>query len=276
MTDAAQDRAQDSAPVSPTLLTPVLVKAREDQAGPKGRTHYILSRDGLFLHRSHPFFTSCTPVREWPPELAGCQASLVPRFPPLSRGQYELIVGFFSRVAEQHGTEAALLLVWDREQQRARLHVPWQTALLGGLGVRYELPEDLPPHQVVYGDAHCHVDAPAYASNVDVHDEEHAAGLHLVVGRIRSDPPDLHAEVVVDGVRFPIEPSAIVAGYARRRADVPDAWMERMRFERFADRPAAGISVVPATSSPVSISAAPQAPLTDGPGAPGHGAGWHG
>jgi hypothetical protein len=169
-------------------------------------------------------------------------------------------------VAEAHGTEAALLLVWDRQTRRVRLHVPPQTALLGALGVRYELPTGLPPHQIVYGDVHSHVDAPAYASNIDVHDEEYSAGLHLVVGRIRSDPPGLHAEVVVDGVRFPIEPSAVVRGYERRRDAVPAEWLARVRFERVGDRPAGGAIVLPARSA----LPAPVAPPA-GDGAPWHG-----
>jgi hypothetical protein len=271
MTGARHDAAPEAQPVAPALLTPVLVKQREDQVGPKGRTHYILSSDGLFLHRSHPFFTSCTPVREWPAELAGCTTSLQPRFPPLTRKQYERIVGFFSKVADQHGTEAAVLLVWDKQEQRVLLHVPRQTALLGGLGVRYELPVDLPPHQLVYGDVHCHVDAPAYASNVDVHDEEHSTGLHLVVGRIRSEPPELHVEVVVDGVRFLIDPAEVVAGYSHRREDVPDEWMACMRFEHARERPAVAVTYAPVSQPPALLPPPAPAPRT-----PNGGPRWHG
>lgn len=209
----------------------------EDWPGDEGM-FYLLGSNGLFVGRNHEFFTSCVPARRGPQELAFQERFLEPRFPELSRQVCERIVGFFDRVAEEQGSEAAVVLVWDRAEQRVRLVVPEQTATmtrwgssLSPVGVHYLPPTDLPPHQVPFGDAHSHVHFAAYSSNVDKEDEEHSAGLHLVVGHIQNEPPQIRAEAVVDGQRFELDAGRVFGAYRSRNRDVPREWIERVRVE---------------------------------------------
>ena len=54
----------------------------------------------------------------------------------------------------------------------------------------------MPPNLTLFGDIHSHVDEPAYASGTDKWDERYRAGLHIVVGRLGQEPPELHIEAV--------------------------------------------------------------------------------
>jgi len=222
--------------------TSVIVKRSDEMVWPDERMFYILARDGLYICRNHDFFQSCIPASSGPSELVAQTQFLVPQFPMIPCALFERVVGFFDVVAELQGSEAAALLVWDRSESRVRLVVPEQTATmskawdghLSPIGVHYVPPTDLPPDWIPFGDIHSHVDYPAYASPTDKHDETHTAGLHIVVGRLYDEPPDLHIEAVVDGARFALEPDDVIEnfdGYHARNADVPQQWIDRVEVE---------------------------------------------
>jgi proteasome lid subunit RPN8/RPN11 len=221
------------------LLTPIYVKTDPELPWPENDpVFYVLSSSGLFLCRNHVFFRSCVPARTCPSELAAHSQFLQLRCPRVQQEQMEAIVGFFSRIADIHGSEAAVVLLWDRDAKRVRFRVPLQRATVteGWTGnryasdVRYDIPQ-LPENLSIIGTIHSHVDGPAYASYVDWQDETHMAGLHIVVGHIRQEPPEVHCEYVVDGVRFRVDPAAVLEGYERRQTDVPHEWIDRVRVE---------------------------------------------
>ncbi len=221
------------------LGLPLYVKTDADLPWPEHPAFYVLSRSGLFLCRNHPFFRSSVPARTWPSELAPHGASLELDYPRISREQMERIVGFFARVDELQSSEAAVLLVWDASAEALTVLVPPQTAGViesrrghrYPVDVRYEQPLDLPDHLTVVGDVHSHCDGPAYSSATDRHDETHRPGLHVVVGRLYREPPELHCEIVVDGTRFEVDPSEVIEGYEARKEAVPAAWMDRVGVE---------------------------------------------
>jgi hypothetical protein len=224
-------------------VTPVLIKTTADPAWQKNeRIFYILGRNGLYLCRNHEFFRSCVPAPRGPSELEEQTTFLVPHFPTIPQALFEQAVGFFDRVRNLHNAEAAVLLVWDRTATRVRLVVPKQTATVSQvwngtrypIGLHYVPPTDLPAGWVPFGDIHSHVDYSAYASATDKADETHAAGLHVVVGRISHEPPDIHVEAVVDGTRFELDASLVIEHYRCRRTNVPWEWIERVSVEEIA------------------------------------------
>lgn len=224
------------------LMTPIYIKSRPDMPWPEEeKAFYVLSASGLFLCRNHPFFQSSVPAPHWPSELSTQRTFLELRYPRVPRKLFETIVGFFDRIGELHGSEAGVLLAWDRAAQRVRLIVPEQQATVsrswfGGvypIGLHYEVPTDLPAAWTIIGDVHSHVNEAAYASGTDKYDETYRAGLHLVVGRLYREPPELHMEAVVDGHRFPIEPAQVLEGYDKRRLRVPKKWLERVKVEPY-------------------------------------------
>ena len=105
------------------------------------------------------------------------------------------------------------------------------------IGVEYELPPTIPSDVVVVGDLHSHVYESPSPSGVDRYDETHRAGLHIVIGRLDLEPPQFHAELVVDGVRFRAEPSLVIAGYERRSDHVPRRWLDRVHIKTLRPEP---------------------------------------
>jgi hypothetical protein len=227
-------------PEAAPLTTPIYLKTRDDMPWPEEEVFYLLANNGLFLCRNHPFFQSSVPARRCPSELAEHAPTLHLRYPKLPRWLLEVTVGFFARVAHLHNAEAAVLLAWDNTANRPRLLVPEQTATVGTgwrgdtypIGVHYETPAELPPGWTLIGDIHSHVEESAYASATDRHDETHRPGLHIVVGRISREPPDVHVEAVVDGTRFHVDPSFVLDTYRRRKGRVPPAWLQKVKIKR--------------------------------------------
>jgi len=230
-------------PVPPQLHTPILIKTDTNPPWPHDEPMFhLLSRDGLFLCRNHPFFVSSVPITDGPSELAPHRPFLQLRCPKLPQRLLERVVGFFNAVGARQAAEAAVLLAWDRHARRLLTIVPEQCATVDvttsgfrfPVGLHYEVPP-LPPHLQLVGDIHSHVDGPAYASFTDKTDELHRPGLHLVVGRIREDPPEFHCEFTVDGFRFGVpDLSLVVAGYQRRRRETPASWLKKVRVNECA------------------------------------------
>lgn len=221
------------------LLTPIHLKTDEASEPPDDTpVSYLMTGDGLFIRRNHPFFTSCVAARNWPSELLPQKPYLNLRCPKLPRTEMERIVGFFSRIARLHGSEAAVLLYWDRRHERLRFEVPDQCATVDegwngyryATDVRYETPQ-VGADLSLFGSVHSHVDSRAYASHIDRNDESHQTGLHIVVGRISREPPEIHCEYVVDGVRFQVDTGAVIEGYQRRNSDVPNEWIKRVKVD---------------------------------------------
>ena len=221
------------------LLTPILIKDREDMPWPEGEAvFYVLSRDGLFLCRQNGLFRSCVPVDRWPSELASQDQFLEHAYPKVPAGVFARLVGFFGAMAESQGCEAGAYLVYDRETQEVSALVPTQRATMSKgwngklhpIGLEYDNPKQMGSTEMILGTVHSHVFASAYSSGVDVHDEVEKPGVHIVVGCLHRDPPDLHAEAVVDGNRFKLEPMEVIEEYTGRDDAFPEEWLDRVEL----------------------------------------------
>ncbi len=139
-------------------------------------------------------------------------------------------------MAEQRGCEAGAYLVFDRVQKTVSSLIPKQRATMRkgwsgrdhAVGLDYDDPTGLSQDQMILGTVHSHVYESAYSSVVDVHDETEKPGVHIVVGRLDRNPPDLHAEAVVDGKRFRLKPSEVIEGSAARDLQFPNEWLEQV------------------------------------------------
>lgn len=228
----------------PNLFTPLYVKVSDDMPWPEHeKVFYLLTRNGCFLCRNHPFFRSSVLTEKMPSELASHDAFVNLSYPRLSQRQFERIIGFFD-IMGREGAEAAVLLLWNTKTHAIELVVPPQTSIVSSswsgrpspIEVHYEVPA-LPPHLVPIGDIHSHVDGDAYASFTDRDDEIHRPGLHIVVGRISQEPPEWYIAAVVDGTRFQVASIfTVVEGYHRRRArEVPQTWIDQVKVMTWSD-----------------------------------------
>ncbi len=220
------------------LMTPIYIKENADDPRPEDKVFYLLSSTGLFLCRDHEFYRSCAPVKKWPSELADQRAYIEPNFPSLSRETIEQIVGFFTAMAESHQCEVGVYLIHEKETGEVLVHVPRQLSTVSAgwnnrnypIGMKYESLDPLPTHQAILGTVHSHVYQPAYSSGIDIHDEVDKPGMHLVVGCLDKNPPDFHAEAVVDGARFPLDVFSVIDDY-RAPAQFPEEWIEQVTVE---------------------------------------------
>jgi hypothetical protein len=228
---------------SDSLVTPILLKTRADQTLPADESAYlVLANNGLWFCRNHEFFESSVKARSWPNELAQHASSLQLRHPKVPQAMLERTVGFFDAIAQRDNCEAGVLLAWDRRRRCIRLIVPRQVATFGvgwsggtyPVGLHYDTPSKLPLNWSIIGDVHSHVYGSAYSSGQDQSDEEYRTGLHLVIGRLDSEPPQFHAEYVVDGERFRIDPGAVMAGYHQRDPTFPQRWMQKVRVKEYS------------------------------------------
>jgi hypothetical protein len=222
------------------LITPIHLKTADDMELPTDEPAFLLlAGNGIFMCRNHEFFKSSTPARSWPCELANHTASLTLNHPKIPRAMLEQIVGFFSAIAMRHSAEAGVLITWDRKQQSMEMLIHRQLATVSEswnghlypIGLHYQLPTDLGKDVIIIGDVHSHVYDDAYSSYQDRADEEYRAGLHLVVGRLDREPPEFHAEFVVDGTRFAVEPGTVTEGYERRCKQVPHSWLQMVSIK---------------------------------------------
>lgn len=218
-------------------VTPIYIKADEQMPWPSDPVFYLLSADNLYLCRNHRFFRSCVPAPRWPTELAAHGPSLRIRYPRIPQRQFETVCGFFEHAWWHHGSEAIALLACDGTGSRIEVLIPEQVASVsnssGGavhaIGVKYRVPRDLPEEMSIYCSLHSHADMPPYCSAVDQADDRRLPGLHIVVGNLHREPPQLHAEMVIDHQRFTVAADHVIEGYARRRADFPPHWLRRLR-----------------------------------------------
>lgn len=217
---------------------PLYLKTDAHMPRPSDPEFYWLARDGAFLCRNHPFFTSDVPTRRPIRALAAHEPRCVVRYPKVKASTLEFIVGFFGRVYQLHRSESVVLLLWDLEAQRYKVLVPEQEAGVwesyGGTrspdDVRYTVPL-LPPRHLLVGDIHCHGNMAAFASSTDRADERYRDGVHVIVGHVESEPPEFHLELAIDGSRFGLEMGQVFEGYERRRRFVPRKWLEQVRVK---------------------------------------------
>jgi hypothetical protein len=225
------------------MPVPIYLKTAADLPRPSDPEYYLVSQNGTFFCRNHPFFKSDVLTKRPIRALAKHEAICEVNYPKLGIAALEYIIGFFDRVFERHGSESVVLLLWDLDRQRYRLMVPPQEATVwesysgmrSALDVKYTLPKSMPARHLLVGDIHCHGDVGAYASWTDKEDEQYRDGIHAIVGHIDKNPPSLHMELAIDGTRFPLRFDAIFKGFRQRRRIIPDEWMEMVKVK--VDRP---------------------------------------
>lgn len=223
------------------LATPVYLKGEGFQ-WPEDKMFYLITQDGLYLCRNHPFFRSSVKMKEGPKFLKPHSRLMELGYPTLPQVLVERVVGFFRLVAEKQNSESVAIWVWNKTSEQVELLIPDQIGVNSStasgsphgypMDVKYEIPV-LPPHLMMIGDIHCHVDMSAYSSYTDQDDEMHRPGIHIIVGHIDQKVPQFHCEAVVDGERFKVDDLDLVwEGFDKiDTASVPPEWMDKVKLE---------------------------------------------
>lgn len=193
-------------------------------------------------------------------------------FYPISMALWEAIIGFHLEITKRYGAESLSYHRWNAKLGTYDTIIPYQTTAAQGLSVGADWTDPrnvklLDDYSKEHGQdffpactIHTHVNAPAFESGTDAHDEKHQPGWHITIGKM------LHAQYDLDTrFRLPVRPKVkkltdtgsaydlMVSSLFRRDAD-----FKRIRttpgndhFHEFLDR------VIPRGSYQMQISTGP-------------------
>lgn len=201
-------------------MLPIYLKDR-DFTPPDDPIYYLLTRDGLFLVKSTPFFAAAVPARGIP-WLEGQEPEVRLTAPRLPAVLLLRALAFFRAVYSRYKSEAVALLAWRESDRAYELFIPHQT--VGGGHCDYEVKE-FPPGLTRLGTIHSHAGVEAFHSERDENDERYEDGFHLTLGNIDGEVT-ISCSVVVQGLRGRIPPEQLVFPYPIPWDQVPpeDDW----------------------------------------------------
>ena len=164
---------------------------------------YIVARDGFFLKKRTALFEALVKIKEIPelPEMKPSADLIGPRIP------YSLIaeaLKFFQVVYSKYQGEAMVFLLFE---DGAWQIVPAKQEVCGA-NVSYENKLHLENKRPA-GTIHSHCNMSASFSATDDSDDKFFDGIHITLGKIFDDMPDIAASLVVNGCRFEAKPEQI-------------------------------------------------------------------
>ena len=192
--------------LTPEALTPapfstiILDRSIDDLPKPDAAPYFVLTKRGPMVYKKMHYGYAMVPVRDVPiPDLPDNSKGYLwldpPPFPRLLLNQ---AWSFFLWAWEERKSEAMVDITWD-EEHGYRLFVPPQTASAGGVKcIRNE------EHykSALVGTIHSHCNGGAYHSGTDTHDAESHDGLHMTMGRVSANKPELDIMVSANKVQW--------------------------------------------------------------------------
>ncbi|PIR94445.1 hypothetical protein COT97_01155 [Candidatus Falkowbacteria bacterium CG10_big_fil_rev_8_21_14_0_10_39_11] len=194
------------------------------------QTCYVVGENGIFLRWLSPLITAmirvdyCQTLQQSSLEVLQEYARIGIR--PLPAKKFAQCFNFFFAAYKRFSAESGVLIYYHREEKRFLLYVPKQR--VSSCNIDYEHRPDVPGY-VLIGSIHSHHTMNAYHSGTDRHDEDFFNGIHFTVGRINEGNFSVAASIVVNHVRFPVEPADFICGLRKikpwyaKRADEEDS-----------------------------------------------------
>lgn len=94
---------------------------------------------------------------------------------------------FFTRIYNNHKTEAEVCVTYNWDTKQFRVYVPEQWVSGGGVHYRVN-PAHLQDGWFIVGTLHSHCNFGAGHSGIDTHDAEHNDGIHITIGDLLKNP----------------------------------------------------------------------------------------
>jgi hypothetical protein len=187
----------------------------EGMSLPKEGTYYVVSGNGLWLHKDTGIVRSFVPVKN-----ISCLEDLVAevelecKLPKIPERLVWRVKEFFRRVVEIHRAESEVTLYYNKDKKEFKVHIPKQQ--VSHSGVEYKRVglthlEGMEDYLRV-GTIHSHCDFGAFHSGTDEGDEKDFDGLHVTFGHNDRDDFTIAASIVVNGYRTKIDPETVLEG----------------------------------------------------------------
>lgn len=155
--------------------------------------------------------------------------------PPLPKELIAQTVHFFRRVYDAHHTEACVLYTQNIKTGERRIFVPHQSLSHGGVHSIYN-PTHIAPGHLVIGTAHSHCNFDGYHSGTDERDARRMDGLHITIGHLKDEMPDVAAMVSFQKELFHYKDIATVADFSDLdAAEAPEWWDRYLIFDTVTD-----------------------------------------
>ncbi|MFH1021804.1 MAG: hypothetical protein V1809_00270 [Planctomycetota bacterium] len=199
---------------------------RAGEKFPDSRPCYVVGKNGVFLRKVTRLFESVSKVESLPEfeEVRETAVWTAPRIP------YRLVqeaLEFFRAVEAAHQSESIVLL--SLEKTGWNIHVPNQT--VSPCRLEYKLDGDSASKSPV-GTIHSHCEMSAFFSGRDVADVIHFDGVHLVLGKIGQNVPEIAASVATGGRTIELSPETVIEGIpaAPDTVKTPHPWLAKVKM----------------------------------------------
>jgi hypothetical protein len=183
---------------------------------------YIIGRDGFYLFKRTLLFEAVVKVDKIPllDEEKETATLLAPKIP------YPLIaeaLAFFRAVYEKYRSEAMVFLLFENKawsiepgaQEVASASVSYENALHKS-GKRPA------------GTIHSHCNMGASFSGIDDGDDMHSDGVHITIGKISEEFPEIACSLAVNGSRFHIESKDLISDLPAAKLE-NHPWLDKVR-----------------------------------------------
>ena len=175
---------------------------------PDADIYYIVGKEGIFIKKRLGIMESLSPVKNIS-ILKSVQSSAKMHIPPLPSIMAAKVLNFFRVVYDKYSAEAIVLLFYNQETKKFKLHVPSQKVSAGGVDYNRAITID---GYTMIGDIHSHAGMSAFHSGIDQGDEESFDGLHITFGNMRSDNISISSSIVSNGYRTIVNPEEYLNG----------------------------------------------------------------
>jgi proteasome lid subunit RPN8/RPN11 len=116
---------------------------------------------------------------------------------------------FFGHIWNKQKTESSLYILYNRTTEKFRLFAPEQYTSSGHVDHKLEnqkLPEDF----AVVGTIHSHCNFSAFHSQTDIKDMQSIPGLHITIGHVDKDTPEMVFALSVGQQKFDVTRDSII------------------------------------------------------------------
>lgn len=195
---------------------PVLLY-KEGMVLPNEGTYYLIASNGQWIHKDMPTMSGFVPVESVPvlDEIDSKKIEYVQsKMPKLPAKNTFQIKEFFGKIVEKFNAESVVILFYNADLKKWKLHVPEQTVSHGSISYEKVGMTHLPEMRgyVAVGTIHSHADFTAFHSGTDDKDEFYWDGLHVTFGHNNLEQFSISASIVMNGRRVMVKAEDVLEG----------------------------------------------------------------
>lgn len=216
---------QPEAPPAPALMSVITMTGTlEDLPPPDNGPYYVVANERTYLHkRIHQgrVLLPVTTIDTLPDPLAGKRGFFWwdEERMPIPASLVGQVWSFFRTIFNRRHSEAMVYLTYHAKECPSpkschngyHVFVPIQAASGGGVQSIFD-PKHLAKGFRIIGTIHSHCDFDAFHSGTDTHDADDHDGIHMTIGKVGNNPPDIATMVSIGGVKWDFQPSDAIAG----------------------------------------------------------------